>query len=193
MEKLLVHVCCCHCAAYSLKHFSQTYAVTAYWYNPNIGPSQEYLARKQAMQVYANIDGIDLVNSQNPDFESFLKWQKEAVNRCAFCFYIRLKQTAEYAKNNGFTAFSTSLLISPHQKHELLKEIGDQIALEEGVNFIYEDLRRHYSQSRTITKPLALYVQRYCGCLLSEKEAESDPLRHDLPESLAKYESNIRW
>ncbi|MCL2474734.1 MAG: epoxyqueuosine reductase QueH [Chloroflexi bacterium] len=171
MEKLLVHVCCCHCAAYTLKHFNQKYAVTAYWHNPNIGPSQEYLARKEAMQKYANIDGIDLVDSQNMDFESFLRGQEEATDRCAFCFYNRLKQSAVYARENGFTSFSTSLLISPHQKHELLKEIGRKIALEECVNFIYEDLRRYYSQSRTITKPLSLYAQYYCGCLFSKKEA----------------------
>jgi len=168
MGKLLVHVCCCHCAAYTLKHFSKNYDVAAYWYNVNIQPSQEYNARKQVMWEYAKTCDIELIDSQKQDFNGFLKGQKVATNRCAFCFYVRLKQTAKYAKKNGFTAFSTSLLISPHQKHELLKEAGYKAALEEGVSFLYEDLRRYYSQSRLMTKPLGLYAQRYCGCLLSK-------------------------
>ena len=172
MEKLLVHVCCCHCAAYTLKHFSQKYDITAYWYNANIGPLQEYTARQQAMQEYAKVYGIELIESQKQDSGSFFKGPETANNRCAFCFYMRLKQTAGHAKENGFTAFSTSLLISPHQKHELLKEIGYKVAWEYGVSFVYEDLRRYYSQSRLMTKPLGLYAQRYCGCLLSKEEAD---------------------
>ena len=70
----------------------------------------------------------------------------------------------------GFNAFTTTLLISPHQKHDLIREVGDRIAVEKGMEFFYADLRKRYSDSRHITKPLDLYRQQYCGCIYSEWE-----------------------
>lgn len=61
-------------------------------------------------------------------------------------------------------------LISPHQKHELIQETGSKVAAEQGVTFLYADLRKRYSDSRHITKPMDLYRQQYCGCIYSEWE-----------------------
>jgi predicted adenine nucleotide alpha hydrolase (AANH) superfamily ATPase len=71
----------------------------------------------------------------------------------------------------GFDAFTTTLLISPHQKHDLLKEIGEELGGE--VAFLYADLRKRYSDSRHITKPMDLHRQQYCGCVYSEWERYS--------------------
>jgi epoxyqueuosine reductase len=92
------------------------------------------------------------------------------TKRCGDCFSMRLRKTAEAAKANGFDAFTTTLLISPHQKHELIKETGERAAWENGVEFYYADLRKRYSDSRHITKPMELYRQQYCGCIYSEWE-----------------------
>ncbi|MCX7912878.1 MAG: epoxyqueuosine reductase QueH, partial [Dehalococcoidales bacterium] len=54
--------------------------------------------------------------------------------------------------------------------HELVRETGEKVAAESGVAFLYADLRKRYSDSRHITKPLDLYRQQYCGCLYSEWE-----------------------
>jgi predicted adenine nucleotide alpha hydrolase (AANH) superfamily ATPase len=78
------------------------------------------------------------------------------------------------AKENGFDAFTTTLLISPQQKHELIKEIGTEVAGERGIEFLYADLRKRYSDSRRMTKPLELYRQQYCGCIYSEWERYKD-------------------
>jgi hypothetical protein len=91
-------------------------------------------------------------------------------DRCRYCFQLRLSRTARVAKENHISGFTTTLLISPHQKHELIKEVGDKVAEENGVPFIYADLRKRYSDSRHITKPMDLYRQQYCGCLYSEWE-----------------------
>ncbi|TFG45416.1 MAG: hypothetical protein E4H31_02730, partial [Dehalococcoidia bacterium] len=40
--------------------------------------------------------------------------------------------------------------------------------------FEYADLRKYYSDSRKLTKPLELYRQQYCGCLYSEYERYGD-------------------
>ena len=70
----------------------------------------------------------------------------------------------------GFDAFTTTLLISPNQKHDLLQEIGAELGQEKGVDFLYADLRKRYSDSRHLTKPLDLHRQQYCGCIYSEWE-----------------------
>ncbi|GAJ22298.1 unnamed protein product, partial [marine sediment metagenome] len=77
--------------------------------------------------------------------------------RCQYCFRLRLLETAETAHQAGFNAFTTSLLISPHQKHDLLREIGNEISKEKGIDFLYADLRKRYSNSRHMTKGLNLY------------------------------------
>ena len=91
-------------------------------------------------------------------------------NRCPDCYRLRLGKTAQVARQMSFDAFTTTLLISPHQKHDLLREIGNKVAEEKGIDFLYADLRKHYSDSRRMTKGLNLYRQQYCGCVYSEWE-----------------------
>jgi len=164
MDKLLLHVCCCHCAAYSIVHWAQAFTVTAFWYNPNIAPIDEYHNRLNAMRTYAEIKGLELIEMQSTELpENTVSYP--GLQRCSQCFHIRLLQTAQFAKQNAFDSFSTSLLISPHQEHPLLREIGEKVSKEVGITFAYEDLRQFYSKSRGITGPLKLYRQQYCGCI----------------------------
>jgi predicted adenine nucleotide alpha hydrolase (AANH) superfamily ATPase len=83
---------------------------------------------------------------------------------------MRLKKTAETAIETGIANFTSTLLISHQQKHDILKEISEKLAQSSGVNFLYADLRKRYSDSRHITKPMDLYRQQYCGCVYSEWE-----------------------
>ncbi|HAS04858.1 MAG TPA: hypothetical protein DCR71_03750, partial [Dehalococcoidia bacterium] len=69
---------------------------------------------------------------------------------------------------------TSTLLISHQQKHELLKEIGEKLSQTTGADFLYADLRKRYSDSRCITKPMDLYRQQYCGCVYSEWERYTD-------------------
>jgi len=74
------------------------------------------------------------------------------------------------ARLRGFDAFSTTLLISPYQDQQLLKEVGEELAAKQGVSFLYEDLRPGFEESHKISRELGLYRQKYCGCLYSEWE-----------------------
>ena len=65
------------------------------------------------------------------------------------------------------------MLISPHQDHDLLKEVGEEIAHKEVVDFLYEDLRTGFKESHSMSKELDLYHQKYCGCVYSEWERYS--------------------
>ena len=108
-------------------------------------------------------DGYDIIDY----FRQVVGYEAQ---RCQYCFRLRLSKAAATAYQMGFNAFTTTLLISPHQKHDLLYEIGNEVAKEAGMDFLYADLRKHYSDSRRISKPLNLYRQQYCGCVYSEWE-----------------------
>ena len=169
---VLIHCCCAHCAAYTVDHWRREgYEVGGLWYNPNIHPYTEHQNRLEAMKSLAQEIGLPLTVL---DGYGMVDYFRQVVGheseRCQYCFKLRLAKTAETARQMGFPAFTTTLLISPHQKHDRLREIGNELAEEMGIDFLYADLRKRYSDSRRLTKPLDLYRQQYCGCIYSEWE-----------------------
>ena len=92
-------------------------------------------------------------------------------NRCYnYCYRVRLEQTARDAKENGYTAFTTTLLISPYQNHEKIKEICEEMAEKYDIKFLYRDFRPGFRQGQAKARQLGLYMQKYCGCVFSEEE-----------------------
>ena len=172
MNSILIHCCCAHCAAYTVDYWrEQGYEITALWYNPNIHPYMEHQHRLEAMQSLAQETNLPLIVIEGYDIiDYFRQVVGHEADRCQYCFRLRLSKTAETAHQMGFSAFTTTLLISPHQKHDLLREIGNGLAEEAGVPFLHADLRKRYSDSRRMTKGLDLYRQQYCGCVYSEWE-----------------------
>ncbi|GAI35418.1 unnamed protein product [marine sediment metagenome] len=172
MKSVLVHSCCAHCAAYTVSYWRQQgYEVSALWYNPNIHPYMEHQQRLEAVQSLAQEMNLPLIMLEGYDIiDYFRQVVGHESQRCQYCFRLRLSKTAETAQQMGFDAFTTTLLISPQQKHDLIQEIGNDLAGERGIDFLYADLRKRYSDSRRITKPLNLYRQQYCGCVYSEWE-----------------------
>ncbi len=171
-NSVLIHCCCAHCTAYTIEHWRrQGYELTAFWYNPNIHPYMEHQQRLASMQSLAKELSFSLIIDD--DYEIIKYFNMVAGNegrRCHYCFQLRLQKTAENARKLGFEVFSSSLLISPHQKHDLLIEVGNAIAEKLAIKYLYSDMRKRYSDSRRITKPLGLYRQQYCGCVFSERE-----------------------
>jgi predicted adenine nucleotide alpha hydrolase (AANH) superfamily ATPase len=94
----------------------------------------------------------------------------DADNRCGYCYRSRLEQAAAYAVDHGYQLFSTTLLISPYQNHDLIRETGERIAKQRGLNFVYLDLRGGFRAGQEISRNMGLYMQKYCGCIYSEKE-----------------------
>jgi predicted adenine nucleotide alpha hydrolase (AANH) superfamily ATPase len=172
MKKVLIHVCCAHCAAYTVEYWKeQGWEAGGFWYNPNIHPFTEHQQRLEGVKALAKENNLPLIIEPGYEMvEYFRRVAGHEEERCRHCFELRLTKTAEAAKANGYEGFTTTLLISPHQKHELIKEVGEQVAGGKGVEFLYADLRKRYSDSRHITKPMNLYRQQYCGCLYSERE-----------------------
>ena len=169
--KILTHVCCAPCFTYPHKRMLEDgHDVTAFFYNPNIHPYLEYKNRLESVEKYVELKGAQAIYDTTYEIENYLRGALAAEERCRFCYNYRLQKTAKTAKELGFDAFTTTLLISPYQKHETLISTGEKIADEFGIEFYYEDFRKGYQESRSISKELGLYMQKYCGCIFSEKE-----------------------
>jgi predicted adenine nucleotide alpha hydrolase (AANH) superfamily ATPase len=103
--------------------------------------------------------------------EEFLRNVSHRVEeRCPYCYSIRLEATAREARRNGFDQFSTTLLQSTHQNHQLIKETGERLAKEVGIPFYYEDFRQGWRKGVEVSKTMGLYRQQYCGCIYSERD-----------------------
>lgn len=170
--KILIHVCCAPCATYPFRILAnEGHRVDGFFYNPNIQPFQEYLRRLQAVEEYARQSGNRIIISPRYDFKDFLRevgFRED--NRCRYCYYRRLRSTASAARKGKYDAFSTTLLISKQQKHDLAREIGEDVANETGVNFLYRDFRPGWKEHWELTEKYNLYKQQYCGCIYSEYE-----------------------
>ena len=56
------------------------------------------------------------------------------------------------------------------ERLKLIKEVGEEIAEEFDVDFIYKDLRSGFSEHHEMANDMGLYKQSYCGCIFSEKD-----------------------
>jgi len=166
LSKILLHTCCGPCTTYVNKWLKDNaFEIKGLFYNPNIRPKEEYERRFITMEYYATSVGLKVIYEPN-DIETTL-------GDCENCYRVRLERTAEFAKKLGYDSFSTTLLISPYQKHEVLKRIGEEVEKESGVEFFYRDFREGYRISREMAKESKLYMQKYCGCgidLIAQKE-----------------------
>ena len=157
MSKILLHVCCGPCATYVNKWLGENgFKVKGLFYNPNIRPEEEYERRLLTMEYYATAVGLKVIYEEN-DVQT-------EPGACLECYRVRLKKTAVIAKRLGFDLFSTTLLISPYQKHDLFHQIGKEIGQNIGVPFYYQDFRIGYRESIKGSKEMGLYRQKYCGC-----------------------------
>jgi hypothetical protein len=178
-ERLLLHVCCVGCFLAAYKVLSQSYKLMCLFYNPNIHPSTEYKKRLDAFCQYAKMAGIAYTVHEY-ELDRFLKEVLGKDERCRHCYTLRLKESALYAKENGYSLFCTTLLSSPRQRHNILKEVGESIQNNMGIFFLYKDFRPNFAEAIKSAKERGLYLQKYCGCIWSEKRRFFDgPKRKD--------------
>jgi predicted adenine nucleotide alpha hydrolase (AANH) superfamily ATPase len=144
---------------------------TGFWYNPNIQPYREYRQRLEALRQFEEQSGFDIVYVDSYDLEGHLrKVMADLERRCWHCFDMRLSRTAEYARDNGFDAFTTTLLVSPYQNHDFIAEVGAKLQMEYDVRFYGADFEVGYREGKQKAYEMGLYMQKYCGCIFSERE-----------------------
>ena len=170
--KTLMHICCAPCANRPVDALRQEgVGVTGFWFNPNIHPYTEYQARKQTLEQYAKDVELKLVIGGSYDLRPFVRNVADHIDtRCGYCYRVRLEETARYAAENGFDSFTTSLLISPYQNHEMIAAVGRAMGEKYAVDFLYRDFRPMFRDGQEYAREHGFYMQKYCGCIFSEEE-----------------------
>ena len=170
--KALLHVCCANCAIYPIKTMRENgLEVMGFFYRHNIHPYTECLRRQEALEAYAEQINLKVIYQDGYDLEGFIRNVAfRESERCNYCYHDRLRSTALLAKRGKFDYFSSTLLYSKYQKHELIRSIGESIGKSVGVPFLYHDYRKGWKEGIECSKQMGLYRQHYCGCVYSEKE-----------------------
>lgn len=170
--KTFLHACCAPCSVKCVESLrSENIEPVLFWYNPNIHPFTEYRSRKESLVVYAHDLGLDLVLRDEYGLRSFLAHvYPEFDKRCGYCYRTRLEATAKCAAEQGYESFSTTLLFSPYQNHDLICETARQVAEQYHLAFLYRDFRPLFREGQKAARELNLYMQKYCGCIFSEEE-----------------------
>ncbi len=180
--KLLMHTCCAPCSVYCIDLLrNENIEPVSYWFNPNIHPFMEYKTRRDTLIEYAEKINLELIIDEEYGLKEFCKNViNDLENRCSdYCYRVRMEQTAKYAKEHGFEAFTTTLLISPYQNHEKIKEICEEMAEKYDITFLYKDFRPGFREGQNKARELELYMQKYCGCIFSEEDRYSQKIQKD--------------
>lgn len=176
-KSLLLHACCAPCASYPLEYLEPYFDITAYYYNPNISSDEEYLHRYSELERYIKerFRNIQLING-NRDADKFediakgLENAPEGGERCEECFDLRLKATAELAKEDGYDYFATTLTISPLKNAYRINSIAEKLSAEYGVAYLASDFKKKdgFKRSTVLCEEYDLYRQNFCGCKYSK-------------------------
>ena len=169
---ILLHICCANSAIYPVRLLrEQHHRVTGFFFNPNIHPYQEYRRRLDTLRDYAGRTDLTVVYRDAYLLEDFLSQVAGAPrNRCGFCYQWRMEETARHAAAGGYDAFTTSLLYSRFQKHDLIRDCGQALSQRYGIEFFYRDFRAGWNAGIEASRAMGLYRQQYCGCIYSEKD-----------------------
>jgi len=182
-KRLLLHSCCGPCSTQVINFLKDYFQITVYYCNPNIEPIEEYMHRKHEQirfieelkkrepNIKLEYLDCDYKNGEFKEIAKGLETVREGGVRCNKCFYLRLKKTALCALDNNFEFIGTTLTVSPHKNSAIINKIGEEIAKEVGIPFIYGDFKKNdgYKKSIEYSKIYNLYRQDYCGCLYGKE------------------------
>jgi predicted adenine nucleotide alpha hydrolase (AANH) superfamily ATPase len=170
--KVLVHICCGPCSIHPFEKLAEEgHEVVGYWYNPNIHPYVEYKKRLMSLKNLQELHGFEIYYNESYDLEEHLKAiMSDLGHRCRKCYKFRLLESASYAREHDFDAFTTTLLVSPYQKQEWIIEIGKSLEATLGIRFLPIDFTPGFREGKQKAYDMGLYMQKYCGCIFSERE-----------------------
>jgi len=181
MSKILIHTCCAHCLGKlltGLKADAADWEPVVYWDNPNIHPLIEYRRRLKAVKMLVERATLPLIADESYGLVEFCRaihGYEEVPERCTRCYAMRMKRTANAAREAGIHLFTTTLVTSSHQSHALIRAAGEKAAATEGLEFLYRDFREDEADPALVKM---LYHQQYCGCVFSEYDRYKDTRTH---------------
>jgi epoxyqueuosine reductase len=169
--KLLLHTCCGPCFLGVWEDLkTKQIEVVNYYFNPNIYPEDEYSRRLEGLQTAAKGKSSSVIIAEYEPKRYLVAvkgFENDFPNRCTYCYKLRLEETAKYAKEHSYDAFSTTLLVSPYQQHAILKQLGEEIGARYGIDFYYTDWRPFFRKGQDEARFIPIYRQKYCGCKFS--------------------------
>ena len=187
---LLMHACCCPCSSHCIELLEEIFSITVYFYNPNIDEKEEYEKRYNEFLRFKDeadfAGGISFVREEfdpSPFYEIARgrEMLPERGARCYDCYLLRMRRSAQYAAENGFDYFTTTLSISPYKNADWINEIGMKLENElresfgdKVPQFLFSDFKKKngYKRSVELSKEYGLYRQNYCGCRYSKPVTE---------------------
>jgi predicted adenine nucleotide alpha hydrolase (AANH) superfamily ATPase len=174
--RVLLHICCGPCAIVPIRALREEgHEVDGAFVNPNIHPLVEYRRRREAAEDVARALGVRLVQVDDYGLLEFLDdIGPRRLARCLACFRKRLRRVAALAKELGYDAFTTSMLVSTHLDHDGIRRVAEEEAHAAGVEFLYRDFRARVMEGVRESKEMGTYRQQYCGCIYSERERYGD-------------------
>jgi len=180
VPKLLLHVCCAPCSSYVLEYLSNYFAITVFYYNPNIDTDEEYIKRKNESERFTKefktkypveFIGLNHLNNEFEEVINGLENEKEGGSRCFKCYRLRMEKACLYAKEHNYDYFTTTLTISPLKNSKKINEIGCELEQKYGIKYLYSDFKKKegYKRSIVLSHEYGLYRQNYCGCKYSKR------------------------
>ena len=174
--RIFLHVCCGPCAEWPLTIlFDAGISVTSFFYNPNIHPETEQARRLENVEKLMQMKGIPLFVQKSYLESDWVSgsWEGVYASRCEMCYSVRMEWAARAAKENGYSFFSTSLLVSPYQDFDGIVRAGSMAAEREGISFLPFDFRPGFRRGQQMARDDGLYLQKYCGCIFSLRNDKS--------------------
>lgn len=174
MKKVLLHTCCGICAGWPIQRLqAEGYAVTCFYFNPNIAPCDEYERRREAARTAATILGCGFEEGAY-DHAAWrervygMESHPEGGARCAVCFRMRLAAALEAMRRLGADHLATTLTVSPHKNAVMINAIGVSLAPD---RFLAIDFKKEdgFLKTTRFAAENGLYRQDYCGCPFSKK------------------------
>ena len=169
-------MCCGPCAAGVLKRLDEDYAVTGFFYNPNISPEDEYFRRLVEFEKLCALWHVqhDVGQYEHDRFLEAvrgLEKEPEGGKRCEQCFRLRLEVTARTAHEAGCGVVASTLTIGQNKRAAVINRIGREACAPFGIRFLEQDWKKKdgYKHSVEVSRDLGLYRQDYCGCEFSLK------------------------
>lgn len=187
---LLLHACCAPCSSFVLERLAEVFSITIYYYNPNIHPQNEYDRRIKELDDFIHkfslAKNINLIvpkyipeeyfEATNVLKEEYLRKEAERGERCFRCYNFRMKKAYEFAVENNFDYFTTTLSISPHKDAKKINFIGEELeknfmSQKNSTKYLFADFKKKngFKRSLEISTEYGLYRQDYCGCVFSAK------------------------
>jgi epoxyqueuosine reductase len=177
--RLLMQSCCAVCNSWPLEYLYPIFDITLYYNNSNIFPQHEYTLRLNELKSYVERFNLahqsqiaiveepyDYQNYHN-QYLSKRATDREGGQRCGMCYALRINQSFQYAKQNGFSYVTTVMTISRQKDSKKINRIARKLASAyPEIQYFYSNFKKNKGIDFAVNtaKDLGIYQQEYCGC-----------------------------